>query len=594
MNSFAEGSCDLQGPMQRYHEVFFILLICVSIIFSMIAEGCADPSTTDMKIIKAKAIRDQIKSGINCDRCKIEGDIYLDIDPKQRIKYVDSPINITNSYINGTVNFSDIHFAKQINFSKTIFAGKVNFHNSSFRDEACFKGANFTMPTQFSDATFNKVAQFSGSNYRKRLQSGKVEFRGKADFNNSNFIGEADFSQCNFTKNAYFCNCNFTGDAIFPYTKFHGDTFFIRSVYHNKFDYFNATFLDNTYFYDTISNKKLSRKLEANFGNTKFFNYCNFTNISFDSANFLYSIFQSKAEFNNASFTGGLTDFSQANFSNTVYFSGAKFLASDTEFNNSIFRQYVDFKEASFNSNTSFGGTTFGLDSIFLGSHFRRNVDFTSSRILGNGNFKDSQFEGSINLDDARFTGDVSFENPKFQNNSRLHLNRTQFDKIYLRWKEINGTFFKDCRLIYNEEAYLSLIKGYKTLGWIGDANECYLEYKIKSRSNIPMMYRIPDFIVCSLYGYGVKPEYTIFWSSIFIITYGLFFWKNDKKRINDAMTFSWIVFLSGTGKLLVDKPEYKPIYRAQLARILFNSERLIGGFLIFLFFIAITRTVSI
>ena len=68
----------------------------------------------------------------------------------------------------------------------------------------------------------------------------------------------------------------------------------------------------------------------------------------------------------------------------------------------------------------------------------------------------------------------------------------------------------------------------------------------------------------------------------------------NDGKRITNAMTFSWIVFLSGTGKLLVDKPEYEPIYRAQLARIVFNSERLMGGFLIFLFFIAITKTVSI
>jgi hypothetical protein len=140
----------------------------------------------------------------------------------------------------------------------------------------------------------------------------------------------------------------------------------------------------------------------------------------------------------------------------------------------------------------------------------------------------------------------------------------------------------------------LSLIQNYKSLGWIYDSNECYLEYRRQARQELSGISWISDLLLWAFYGYGVKPEWTIPWSILLVVLCTAFYMRNDNKKIGDAIVFSAVVFLSGTGKLLITEPKYEPKYRIKWAKIVFLVERLIGGLLIFMFFYAVTRTVQI
>ncbi|VVB72361.1 Pentapeptide repeats (9 copies) [uncultured archaeon] len=594
----------------------FILLILaiLCIVFSLIGE--ASPAFQGMERINAEEINNQINNNkiINYDNKYIDGD--LKFGHKSSDRSLRSIIKITNSYINGSVYFNDTLFWGPISFNNSYFAYPVYLQNSFFNKNANFHNCNFTSDANFYNSSFAQDAYFYGSQFGMLADFYACNFKNDIYFYDSVFSGAAEFEECNFSGMARFDSDIYSGEAVFSRANFSAEANFENIKYSKKMFFTETIFSGDTRFSGCGPyNESGNDEAELDFSDARFHAYCAFLNAHLNFAKFSRSLFTRKVEFIGSSFSGDETKIDQANFTDYADFSYAVFSSNEIIFDETHFGDYADFYNTAFHGNVSFidarflnkvnfndaifehnaafEDAQFSMDGMFQGSHFQQDVDFVGSRFYENGYFRRSQFSGSVNLDDAQFK-DIFFDSSLFQKNAMLHLNGTQFDKIYLRWDRINGSFFKDCRLIYDDEAYLSLIQNYKGLGWVRDANECYLEYKIKYRSHLFGLYWIADFFLCGLYGYGAKPEYAIFWSLILIFACALFFWRNDHMRLKDALTLSGITFLSGTGKLLVTEPPYNPKNRAQLARLAFNTQRLLAGLLIFLFILAVTKTVTI
>lgn len=618
-------------------SLLILILFCVFV--SLTFNSRADLGFTNNNVINSTKILERVQKGdeiIIFDNKIINGNISLNSKLNKGRKCVKSVIMISSALIKGSTNFDNICFTKPIIFNNTTFRDEVNFQNSIFLGGAYFNNAHFCKDVNFKNSSFLGEAYFNDAYFNKSASFGDARFREIAYFKGSNFT-EADFSACNFSQDANFgsvnvlndCDfndamlvgkanfsyANFNGDVVFAGTEFRNETYF-RYIKYNHIVFNNAHFFGEVYFdgssYYVIRN---NTNPITDFNNAIFNKYCNFSKTYFINANFM-SIFQDKVDFIGSNFTGKEAIFSEANFFGYADFSNAIFsTAKQAIFHNTTFYNIADFKDSNFIKNAIFSKANFTNKALFEGtifggnanfesaqfgevgsfqSDFRGDLDLSGSHFRGDGVFRNSKFRGSVRLDNAQFNEDVNFLNSVFLDEASIHLNETKFGKIYLRWEQIQGGLIEDSRLFYNEETFLSLIQNYKSLGWIRDANECNLEYRKKARQSLPIIYRIPDIFLWIFYGYGVKPEWTIFWFISLVTACALFYWKNDENKIEDAIIFSAKVFLSGTGKLLITVPIYNPKSKARLANLVFNLERLIGGLLIFLLFIAITRTVTI
>ena len=124
------------------------------------------------------------------------------------------------------------------------------------------------------------------------------------------------------------------------------------------------------------------------------------------------------------------------------------------------------------------------------------------------------------------------FKRPAYFENcsiKSLNLTKAEYGRLHLRWDDIKSLHF-------DEAAYLALIKNYNTLGWYGDANRCYYDYRNAVRRNwqaplsgfaariSSLLDRLIDFGECLLYGYGVRPSFPIAWCIGIILAFGLLF----------------------------------------------------------------------
>jgi hypothetical protein len=230
-----------------------------------------------------------------------------------------------------------------------------------------------------------------------------------------------------------------------------------------------------------------------------------------------------------------------------------------------------------------------------------------------------------------------------------LHLTRTKYDKLYIKWSSIpNG-------LGYDESAYQQLIENFKNVGYSSDADEAYYTFrkeqlhnriqslhsfweKLKQEgfvnkllmiisvlgvwiSNNEWLMKFCDFWAWILYGFGKRPLWSFLWSIVVVVIFGFIWWgrgsmkpdtevdeyslseyipKKDSKRywnkanaIIGAFVFSSTVFLSGT-KFFVDPPPLPTLRGVSESntRRIFIIERVLGGFFSVLFFLALTGMV--
>jgi uncharacterized protein YjbI with pentapeptide repeats len=593
----------------------FVLFFVFS---SSIIDSHADMVLKHTNEVNSTEILSHVQKGdkiVNFSNKIIKGNINLNQSLNGGTKSVNSIIDISNAFIMGAINFDDICFRKPVFFNNTIFADDVSFHNSSFLGGAYFNNSHFNKLAHFTEARFQKNAYFQGSNFIEADFSG-CNFSNNANFNLINILKSCDFDSAEFAGMADFRNANFKGEAKFIRTIFK-DTAHFEDVIYNVLNYEGPHFLGEAYF-KRIDNNKSSNQANQRFSfrNARCYGYTDFSYANLANSEIKTSVFSKKVDFIGTNFTGQNAYFSGTQFSGQVDLSKTHFYAGKAVFQDTEFDDMADFSYANFIKSSNFNGANFTnkvlfeasnftgkatfqsaqfhKEGNFKNSNFGKEIDLSNSHFFKDGIFRDSKFDGLVNLNHVRFDGDVDLGKSVFGDKAQLHLDETKYGKIYLRWEQIKGGLFKDSLLFYNEEAFLSLIQNYKSLGWIGDANECYLEYRKHARQSLPGILLIPDVFLWAFYGYGVKPEWTIFWSVVLVFAFGLFYWRNEGSKIESAIIFSGTVFLSGTGKLLITEPTYNPKYKIKFASFVFKLERLIGGFFIFLFFISVTKTVTV
>ena len=350
-----------------------------------------------------------------------------------------------------------------------------------------------------------------------------------------------------------------------------------------------------------------------------------------DTADFGYSDFNGTAYFGYSAFNGN-ADFSGSDFNGDAYFSGTDF-NGDADFGGSAFNGTADFMGSAFNGDADFAGTEFNGTADFLDSAFNGDADFGGSDFKGVANFEDSklnitdfsetqfnkeaqfndaQFAGIANFNNSQFTGDALFENTTFQ--SKLSLTRARYDKLFIRWHNIKGG------LVYDDAAYMSLMKNFKDLGYFEDYDSCYFQYRKEHRSqpwpavNVweAGIRKAIDYPLEWFYGYGTKPLNAFLFSLGIIIVFAGFWGaiglggpkditkkslKDDEEwldgDITDILGFSVTVFLSGT-KFFIDPPAIPKIdgHSRSLIKKAFVLERLLGALFSILFFIAVSGTI--
>ena len=467
-----------------------------------------------------------------------------------------------------------------------------------------------------------KPVDLSGSNFTRDIYFREADFSGDGDFRKAEFSGYADFGWTAFSGYANFEEANFSGYADFFRAAFNGKADFYRAVFSGEAD-LRATFSRIAYFVGTTFEGSANFQVATFNGEDAFFDYAIFNS----DANFQSARFRCPAFFDEATFSGE-ADFNKAIFNSSATFSFRYY----SVFHGTNLDFYIDNNRrsgATFNSKAYFVGTIFG-SANFDRAIFNDDAYFWEAIFCGDVSFKNVQFNSDIEFGWTRFENKASFygtlfKKPAYFENSsinNLNLDRTDYSRIYLRWDSVGNLFF-------DEGAYLALIKNYNNLGWYGDANRCYYDYRNAVSRNwqapssgfaarlSSLLDRLIDFWEWILYGYGVRPSFPIAWSALIILAFGLFFRQKrclrkiiTEERIEDAkdgsdevlvqtkarkapinfldpFLFSLFTFTSGFTAFLHPAVEYK-LERCLRWAIL---ERLLGPFLLALVITTISKT---
>jgi len=502
-----------------------------------ISEGASDSS----EVVQANEIRAKIERGepVEYDGMIVVGDLDL----------------------NGT-DLGSVHF------NDTVFCGSVNFANTNFIGAAWFREAEFT----------DGVANFKKAEFTGEAVFEETEFTGEAIFEGAKFIGgDADFSRAEFIG----------GDADFSRAKFIGGGASFRK----------AEFIGG----------------DADFSRAEFIG----GGADFEGAKFIGG----GAKFVGAKFIGGGASFREAEFiGGDADFDGAKFSGKGGDFKDAVFSGGVaNFKNAEFsNGYAIFEKTKFsGGDAIFEKTKFSGgDANFKGTKFSGgDANFKGAKFSGGdANFEKAEFSKYALFEGAEFgkeynksyyarldayrigggSTDGQICLNRTQYDKICIKWDSI-----KDGKLKFDNEAYLKLIMNYKELGWFEDYNECYYYYMKERECDGCFRWFVKQIFFVS-YGYGAKPQYPLIWSAATIFLFGIIWWRMEPSLKNgknvatwkEALKFSFMVFLSST-KISVDPPDLEARGESW-DKSLFLTERVIASLLFYFFLFAASTSLLI
>ena len=418
----------------------------------------------------------------------------------------------------------------------------------------------------------------------------------KIHIERSTIDGFVNFNNTIFDKQVIFNNVTFNRHVDFKGSQFNNTASFYKSTFDST-----ASFKASK-FYSVTNFKKCRFSNNADFGVSEFNGEVKFAEAKFNGF----------ADFGGSSFER-YADYSGSQFNENALFGGSKFNKS-ASFLESRFNGFTDFGGSQFDRSVNFGGCQFGNIAKFAGSKFNESAEFQESYFDRIAAFEKSKFNGHACFDSCRFNGDALFEDAVF--NSLLSLNKTKYDKFYVSWDNI----FK---LAYDNTAYLLLIDNFKKIGFLKDADDCYLQYRIEYRNHPRPREFLQDQIQESglmfidtffeiSFGYGVRPLNPIGWSFVLILIFSIFWGiirlivpldeymlsgyiskRNWPTLIINSITFSAAIFLSGT-KLFIDPPgiHKSPGLSGSFIKFLFISEQVLGALFSILFFLAISRTV--
>jgi uncharacterized protein YjbI with pentapeptide repeats len=415
----------------------------------------------------------------------------------------------------------------------------------------------------FDGVTFAKDAVFWGTTF------------GNASFESAAFLGLADFANTVFS-NASFSAASFSQPAVFDGTLFRD----------------NVSFEDATFGMDAFFN-------EARFMANACFNYSNFDSYSyFASAQFL-----GDALFSDVDFLGA-PDLSAASFSGKANFFQSRF--NSPLFSDAVFSGPAQFGLASFSGLSSFGGALFADEAVFSLARFSEAAYFSGAKFHKDAFFGLTKFEDIASFQSALFDGDINFkggsistillDKAKFGKKSRIILNDTDFARFKAHWNEIEE------HVVWEPGAYLALVENYRRLGWSGDQDDCYYQYRKIDQDHKGWGWsKVIDILAWLSCGYGVRPGYAGIWSLLTIFIFALVFWSGDGIRksakplhepaekyavpghvtLRNALFFSTMIFISRGPN------EFLPVGKNRYYVIL---EGILGWLLLALFLVTLGR----
>lgn len=303
----------------------------------------------------------------------------------------------------------------------------------------------------------------------------------------------------------------------------------------------------------------------VSFNNSDFSEICDFHNTKFSkNIYFKNSIFHRAAYFNGSEFNLS-SKFIGSDFGDLALFRGSKFHNS-AWFGDSKFENVADFRNCQFDLYAYFGGSKFKKTSLFEGSKFKDTALFQGSE------FNESSFQY------CKFDGYADYRSSEIR--SFIDFSNSRFNSYFYGWDYLQDCFRCD------EEAYLLAIENLRNHGQLSESDDCYYTYRLTYMSNFA------DFISLVTCGFGVRPLNTFVLGIVFIILFGLLYFKlGAVRKLNDAKVSIWDnIFFSALLFFTLHPPKHWD-YKESLAWIIL-LEDIIGWITMALFIVTLGNVI--
>jgi hypothetical protein len=218
------------------------------------------------------------------------------------------------------------------------------------------------------------------------------------------------------------------------------------------------------------------------------------------------------------------------------------------------FANEADFREVEFiECSAVFWRAEFNGHAYFRDAYFSIcDADFREAYFSEITTFENSKFDNAyLRLDDAKIYI-LTFSNANFENGATISLAGTNYQRLYVHWDSIKNY------LVYNGEAYLTLVKNFKNIEYFEDSDNCYYHYRRERQSMRSWLdaAKYIDILAWLTCGYGIRPGYTLGWSFVLISSFGIAFWtgngiykitmsnqNNANEKVEKEWCFSYICF---------------------------------------------------
>jgi hypothetical protein len=244
---------------------------------------------------------------------------------------------------------------------------------------------------------------------------------------------------------------------------FRGSLYFKNTVFTGNIEASNSLYLQS------IAAEEANFKGIVDFSQSIFTKEFDFSNAVFNqNLNFYKSHFFAKVKFNLAKFKG-ITDFNKNQFE------------ALTEFKQTLFTQLADFTRCTFDDTVDFSRAGFSDRLIFTKSKFLHPLLFINSNLENTVSFRDIYLNSLINLQDTHLLNRLDFSNAFFTPQASINVSGLAFDATesqIIGQPGIIGKYLRINRLQGNETVFRNLIRNFRSLEQIADAN--HLEYQEK------------------------------------------------------------------------------------------------------------------
>ena len=211
----------------------------------------------------------------------------------------------------------------------------------------------------------------------------------------------------------------------------------------------------------------------ANFQSGVDFSHSNFNQI----VDFSDAVFQKNLTFSDSHFFA-LAKFSRSQFEGITNFRNSQFEAA-TDFSHTIFTQLTDFTQSIFIDGVDFSQGIFRDRFILAKTKFLNSLSFKGSSFEKTVTLRDIYLNSAIDLQDAHLLNRLDFGNAFFTRQASINVSGLAFDAAeadIVGRAGVIGRFIRVNRLQGNETVFRNLIRNFRALEQVADAN--YIEYQ--------------------------------------------------------------------------------------------------------------------